>query len=202
MGIISDIPIENIDKRKHVLFNSLEFVFSQINTRYELLVEHFLLHDESDQSIGVSLAWDIIDWSDRLRKLLGNGAGLKKKEDWYVEIISHLESVEDARHFIQHFDRSLNANLAESKPPLGHVSALFPRENNAFEVKVKNAGSFYLEKGERFKLGGFRMPASIEFPVDHISIFIGEHSVNLSELSRAVMRANKSFTEYIRNTYL
>ncbi|WP_028875668.1 hypothetical protein [Teredinibacter turnerae] len=201
MGIVSEIPIESIDKRRHVLFNSLEFVFSQIENRYQSLAYQFLSNKEADQSVGVSLAWDIVDWSERLRKLLGFGAGLKKKDVWYTEILSHLDYVEDVRHFIQHFDRSINTNLEASIPPLGHVTALIPSDRG-YNVKIMNAGSFYLEKGEKYKIGGFKVPASVEYPVDHISLFIGAHSVNLSELYRAVAKAKGSFIVYIQNTYI
>lgn len=201
MGIVSEIPIENIDKRKHVLFNSIEFVFDQIENRYGSLVHAFIRYEEIDKSIGVSIAWDIIDWSDRLRKLLGFGAGLKKKEGWYIEICSHLGCVEDARNFIQHFDRSINANLGASIPPLGHVTALIPVARG-FEVKVMNAGSFYIEKGQDFKVGSFKIPKNIESPVDHISLFIGEHSVNLSELFRGIKNSRERFIAYIQSTYI
>ena len=201
MNIVSEIPIENVDKRKHVLFNSLEFTFTQIESRYNALVGEFLRYEDTNQSIGVSLAWDIVDWCERLRKLLGLGAGLKKKEQWYVDVFSHLECVEEARHFIQHFDKSINSNLEEAVPPLGHVTALM-LSNGGFDVKIMNAGSFYLEKGEKFKIGGFKMPDSIVPPVDHVSLFVGQHAVNLSELFRAVMKAKEEFTVYIRNTYV
>jgi hypothetical protein len=201
MSIVSEIPIERIDKRKHVLFNSLEFTLTQIERRYNALVKEFLKYENTDQSIGVSLAWDVIDWSERLRKLLGFGAGLKKKEQWYTDIFSHLEKVEEARHFIQHFDKSINSNLDDSLPPLGYVMALIPSDSG-FEVKIMNAGSFYIEKGEKFKVGGFRVPKSIEPPIDHVSLFVGQHSVNLSELSKAVIQAKEEFIIYLRKTYI
>jgi hypothetical protein len=201
MSIVSQIPIENIDKRKHVLFNSLEFTFDQIENRYCGLVGVFLRYESADQSVGVSLAWDVIDWCEKLRKLLGYGAGLKKNGEWYIEVVSNLKCVEEARHIIQHFDKNINSNLSSAQPPLGHVTALIP-SNSGFNVKIMNAGSFYLEKGEEFKIGGFKMPSLIDPPVDHVTLFVGEHAVNLSELFRAIMKAKESFVKYIQKKYI
>lgn len=200
MSIFSGIPIENLDKRKHVLFNALDFAMSQAEKRYIPIANDLLRKPIERQTDSVSLAWDFIDWSDRIRKLLGHGAGLKKRDPWFKEFKAVLNEVEEARHFIQHFDKSINTYLEESIPPLGYVTGIVATKDGIFSVG-DTAGSFYIEGGVPFQFNVGVVPEKVEPPIDSIHLHIGNEQVNLTQTYKAIVKAKHNFYEFVKREY-
>lgn len=79
-----------------------------------------------ERNLVVSTAWDTVDWLDRLRKLLGVVAGIKKKELWCQLAVRALADTEDIRNFVQHFDANLQTLVEGNYPLTGTVFASFP----------------------------------------------------------------------------
>ncbi len=136
-------------KRIYATLNAMVFILSQLDRRYTELVA--MLHDyrkskEQDGKIEeprqvtmdigyprgnymVSLAWDIVDWCDRLRKIAGVKAGIKRRDEWFQQLEATLETTKDIRNFLQHYDSEVNTFVLGSYPLMGSISAHFPIED-------------------------------------------------------------------------
>jgi hypothetical protein len=115
---------ETQSKRGELLLASVLFAFQTIERRYQRICALFLECPENPKDDEViATTWDFIDWVERLRKLLGYGAGLKKKEQWYKTLVAELGPIEHLRNFTQHMDGSLSECINSKTPLQGIVSA-------------------------------------------------------------------------------
>ena len=106
MPMIGRIDKNLMEGKTYNLLASVVFSMRQIKNRFEAIEKEVCSHYISVDHI-ISLGWDMIDWSERLRKLLHVGRGFKKKDEWCQSILNDLGDLEEVRHFIQHFDREV-----------------------------------------------------------------------------------------------
>ncbi|MEC8485364.1 MAG: hypothetical protein VXY99_16225, partial [Pseudomonadota bacterium] len=108
MPMISRINKDEMEPKTYNLFVAIVFAMDQIKFRYESIEKEICSGYRSDTSQMLALGWDILDWAVKLRKLLLVGRGIKKSDYWFKAIITELDTLTDARNFIQHFDREVN----------------------------------------------------------------------------------------------
>jgi hypothetical protein len=193
------------EKRIYATLNAAVFMLNQIDRRYKELVN--MLHEynqdkekrdgisKADQfsvDIGyrhgnymVSLGWDIVDWCDRLRKMLGVIAGIKRKEEWYLQFKVELKIVEDIRNFLQHYDKETNNFVLESYPLMGAIYAYFPAQNGWYARLIPSTplASIY---HERFEVSGIDLPLRGEDDIDFVTFSVAEKAVNLTRLIQCI----------------
>ncbi len=201
MNILSKIPADEINERAHITANGILFTLEQISTRYNLLFDLILRNEKKHKNNIVGLSWDVVDWINRLRILLINGAGIKQKEEWYKNAIATLSENKDIRDYIQHYEEKITDLLASERPALGYVSALIPVSEKEFKAQVYTAGSLLLTPHKEKVFGGFRMPKQVGPPLDHISLFIGNFSLNITELVDEIKVIDQEFHKYLIRKY-
>lgn len=197
-------PIDSttLTRRAHTILNGIAFVFDQIESRYDLIHAYLLKYPETPRDeVVLGLAWDIIDWVERLRKLLGHGAGLKKKERWYKDAVARLAPAEVIRGQLQHFDRSIEFCLKNQLSVFGHLSAyvITPDHSGYFGVvAVANR-----ERREGLRDNEVWMETVIDFhpPVDRMILSVGGGNANLTVLHRHLNSMRESFDDYVSRTY-
>lgn len=182
------------EKRALLLLNSISFVFSTLRRRYRHLcdlLQQYHVQNEDDEII--STVWDIIDWSDRLRKLLNHGAGINKSEQWYRSIVKGIEPVEKMRNIVQHISGSLEECLRKRTPLFGYLYAFCSGDqlSKGHIVVVLPSG----HKAQDIAQNAVYINVGIDFhpPVDHIHFFIGEQRLNVTNLMRLISAGEKNF---------
>lgn len=192
------------------------FILNQIERRYVMLTEKFLEYQQSKEAllkqqatidIGyvdgnymVSLGWDIVDWCERLRKVLHGLAGVRNKEKWLQDLRAALKPIEEVRNFLQHYDKEMKRFIIDLYPLMGGVCACFPIEDGWHTVYIScNPVGSAIDKGTT--LVGFQVPSSIVGEVDYITFAIAEHYLNLSGLMRHLRTARSDYRSYLESEY-
>lgn len=149
----------------------------------------------------VGKCWELIDWIDRLRKLLGYAAGLKKREDWYKNLVRALESIKHVRHFIQHFDGELNKYVASSFPLMGSIIAFFPANDGVYmEINVSSPTKTpYDNKIVITK--NYVFPESITGEINNITFCLESNTINLSNLFLSIQKGKIDLIKYLESEY-
>lgn len=106
MPMIGRIDKSMMESKTYNLLASVVFSMRQVRNRYDAIEKEVCSHYVSPNHI-VSLGWDMIDWSEKLRKLLEKGRGFKKKDEWCRSILTDLGGLKDVRNFMQHFDNEV-----------------------------------------------------------------------------------------------
>jgi len=148
----------------------------------------------------IANCWELVDWVDRLRKLLGYAAGLKKQEEWYKNLTRDLKSVTQIRHFIQHFDGELNKYVSGSFPLMGTILATFPVPDGVcMEILLSSPAKTPYD--ENTTIHDFKFPESATGEIDHITFCLEKKSVNISNLIQSIRNGKENMIGYLENEY-
>lgn len=208
-------------KRIYATLNAIVFVLNQLDRRYAELVKMFHEYRKSkaqDESVGgpqrvtldigylhgnymVSLAWDIVDWCDRLRKIARVTAGIKRKDEWFQKLESTLEITKDVRNFLQHYDGEINTFVSESYPLMGSISAHFPTRDewHAYVIMSTPIASVY-HKSSKIS-PNFETPPAVDKDIDLLTFSIAERSLNLTDLATKLKAAKLDMSNYMEKEY-
>ena len=77
--------------------------------------------------------------------MLGAVAGVKKKQAWYESAKELLKSVQEVRHFLQHFDREMGKLVKGTFPIGGCVIASFPGAETTYARVLSSTPARYRE---------------------------------------------------------
>lgn len=203
MNIIDDIPKARVEARARITLNAIVFVFDAIGVAYNRLT--ILLISSRGRDLGdqiIACCWDIIDWTERLRKLLGYGAGIKKKEDWFKALMKAVAPAEEIRHTLQHLDGHMEYCLKESLPTVGHLVAYVINEKgNGFDIMISLPSGFKNDGTD--KLAAYvKVKISFEPPVTAATFFVGDKRINLTVMFHAIEEGRKQLCEFIRRAYI
>ena len=194
------IQSPQLTDRPHAILNAVAFCFEQIEARYDRLCE-LLLQSKRENRFHeiISTAWDLIDWVERLRKLLGKGAGIKKKEEWYQVAMRVLAPAEDLRHFLQHFDNSVEECLDKNVSVFGSVSA-YCAEGDGYGVVIASSD---WERPGTLADGEIWLKTDIDFhpPIDQIVLSVGGRKAHLTNLFLLIRQIKASFDDYVKRVY-
>ena len=155
---------------------------------------------ELNQNV-VLVTWELVDWLDRTRKILGYGAGLKKKNPAYILAIRELNKGQDFRNILQHFDNFIKDTTSSSYAPLGAVSAIHymgEKEGKAeFRTLVYNAGSLKSDT----EMGSVKLPKKMKETVDHVTLQFEDKYLNISEIIYKLLEFYKSLRFAVEERY-
>lgn len=146
-------------------------------------------------------AWDIVDWADRLRKVFGGIAGIKKKEKWYSLARDALQEVSDIRNFIQHYDKEIYSFVKGSYPLMGAVFACFPHQGQGFHTRLIVSTPLKSAYHKEVNIFGMPNPQKVRPPVDCIRFSIADNVVDLSELNRKLLEATEELKTELKRRY-
>ena len=225
IGFTSSPPEPNYRKNKriYVSLNVTAETIRQIRLRYaelaELLRQYDLQADGREAQVEsaeerkvyfdmgfakrhevVGAAWDMVDWIERFRKLLGTISGVPHKEKWLQkmkELASHFERV---RHFAQHFDSEIRQLVAGHFPLFGAVMATFPSHGGGYTRIVMSTPVRYVHDPE-IVVQGFQRAVPPTADVDCIVFSLAEFYVNFSEFINELEEPAREFFAYIEATY-
>lgn len=200
--LFDNVDVMSIPEREFRVLNALDVSIHRSLSKYEVIFQ-IIAQDrvEMNQNL-VLLVWELIDWLERTRKILGYGAGLKKKDSAYVLVFNALGKTEDFRHILQHFDNFLNKSVQSMEAPLGAVSAIHwigqNDEQGEFRILTYNAGTI---RGAGVELGGIEIPKNIQDKVDFVTLQLEGKSLNLSEILRRLLKYYEQLKKEIEKKY-
>jgi hypothetical protein len=176
--------------------SSVVFTFAAIERRYERLcdlLEHYPIENHDDETVAV--AWDIIDWAERLRTLLHHATGVKASDPWLRSFRRELAPVQQMRNVIQHLPGSVEECLRAKVPLFGFVSAycLDPKANGYCIVVAVASPS----QAQEISDPSLYLQANIVFhpPVDQVCFQVGKHRVNLTNFMAIVRNGRIQFEQ-------
>jgi len=211
-------------KRIYVSVNAVAFIINQARRRFSDLEAALIQYDELKKAKGdvpssmshdgrvffdagyskrneiVSAAWDVIDWSDRLRKVLGVLAGIKKNEAWYQIAIRGVAAVEDIRHFVQHFDSNLTKLVEGSYPVMGTVIASFPC-SDGYYARALLASAVRYSAEDAIEIAGFARAVKGSGRVECVVLSVADLAVNLTLTISAVAAAQAELAAVLKRDY-
>ena len=211
-------------KRIYVSVNAAAFIMNQIERRFAGLEDLLLAYDRlkrseedgptqtKDRQVAldmgyergndlVSAAWDVVDWIDRLRKVLGAVAGVKRKEDWYRETMKAVGCAKQMRDFFQHYDRSLTTFVDGGYPLMGSVVCSFPADNGGAYRRVVMATPVRYAGDPGVCVGGIAKTAHASGKVSSIILSIADRFIDLSDVTSTLREGQRHFAAYLADRY-
>lgn len=142
--------------------------------------------------------WLIIGNLNRLRCLINQLPGIKKNEPWFQLFLRKIYDVEKSRHFIEHYNQELKDLILEVKPTLGHISWVELENDKKYSIFSSVIGIIRNYKGlEAVNPAG----KNFRYKIDHITYFLGDEKINISNLYYDLIDFAKNLELYIKNKY-
>jgi len=215
------VPVNPKHKRIYVSVNATAFILNQVERRFVALESALLAYDfdcrrdpkenvAHDRGVSfdmgyakrndiVSTAWDIVDWLDRLRRVLGVIAGVKK-EAWYKLLMKSLAEVEDVRHHLQHFDKRLEELVGGSYPLMGALIASFPATPGRYTKFLLSTPVRYVAD-TAIRIHWFRHPDVVRGEVDRVTFSVASVAINLTDIMVRVRKGKAQLAAYLHKRY-
>ena len=166
-----------VDEKRKIFLEGIIFIIDTIDQRYESMVK-LLLPDAPDMDNAMRDAWVIVDNLYRLRVVIDSTSGFDKSRPAFQLTLRKLLPVEPLRHFIEHYNQSLQQIYKDVKPVVGHLSYL--------KILGDKVGTVWAVPGSmrQFKGLGLVNPVGqhMRSSIDHITIYLGENSVDISDI--------------------
>ncbi|WP_462154579.1 hypothetical protein [Pseudoalteromonas piscicida] len=201
--MLSTIQAQINDPKVKTLLHACIFTMEQIKSRYESIEKEICFPHQVYPTQILGLGWDIIDWAEKLRKLLEVGRGIKKKDAWFKDIQSYLINLKDVRNFIQHFDKNVHSDdiaiIGELKVRLNH--RYFPGLGEViFTAHSSQSSDVSMLKfmARDLQYDWLSMSGSI---LDKVEISLANANVNLTELIASVSHARHGLNNYLYDKY-
>lgn len=201
--LFDNVDLNALNERQLHVVNAVDASIFRCLEKYEVVYQ-IILQQKSDM-IGnlVYLVWELIDWLERTRKLLGLSVGFDRKTSYYKDTFLALKAAEGFRHKLQHFDRFVNSSVGGDQALLGSVTA--------WEYKgVDTEGSYENLKFTSYNLGlvvgdkslGYsELPEKMYDTVDYVTLHLGTDSVNVSEILRTLLKFYQHARSELAETY-
>lgn len=203
MPMIGRIDKSLMEDKAYNLLASVIFSMRQIKNRYEAIEKEVCSHYVSPDHI-VSLGWDMVDWCEKLRKLLGLGRGFKKKDEWCKNILSDLDALKDVRNFMQHFDREVNKSNQSYLNLLGslkvQLNGKYHRNQTSWTFTIENSINISLlnQQNRTFTFDSVAMSGDI---IRSATFTLAGKDIDLNELRSKVGHAKHGLDSYLFDNY-
>jgi hypothetical protein len=156
-------------------------------------------NNHSDVTSAVLDAWSIVDSLYRLRGLLDQAPGFKKKSPALRVVKQNTEATEQLRHAVQHLNQHINRLVSLDLPVWGELSWF------VISPDCRSGFSCWLRTGTIFKSMGQPIVnpvgKTIDPPVDLVTLAAHEHSICLSNAMRVVERLTKSIEDQLKEQF-
>ena len=177
---------------------ALVIIIKMVDISYSVLVFMLENHNKESSEEVFMQSWLVITNLNRLRCLIEQIPGIKKKEPWFQLFSRKIKEVENSRHLIEHYDKQLRDLILKVKPTLGHISWIEIRKEKETYSKLTSLGVIRKYKGlELVNPAG----QSIRYKIDHITYFLGDEKLNISNLYYDLLDFAKNLELYIKNKY-
>ena len=204
MTLISEKSVLNrineLKSRESIKFSieALVIVIKMVDVSYSRLVSLLNGYKESSSEEVFMQNWLVIGNLNRLRCLIEQVPGIKKKEPWFQIFSRKINDVEDLRHLIEHYDKQLRELILKVKPLLGHISWVIICEDKKLSINFALPGIIRKYKGlELVNPVG----KSMRFVVDHITYYLGDKKLNISNLYYDLVKFTQNLEKYIKKNY-
>jgi hypothetical protein len=163
-----------IDSKQAAQFEAIGFGLDTVHAVYCRLASA-LRDDRSDLELVFADAWAIIDWMNRLDRLVAGCRGLRKKEADVIGFRNTSSLVENLRHLFQHPEQELGSMAISGRSLWGHL-AWQRLAGGGHEVMVVTPFG-------RFAGDDYRLPSDHDQPprafVDRISLFSPDGAIEI-----------------------
>lgn len=188
--LFDNVNIEAIPDRHFRVLNALDVFIYRCLEKYEVIFQ-IIAQDKVGMNRNlVLMTWEIVDWLERTRKILGQAAGLKKNSPEFQMILRSLKNAKELRDTLQHFDSFLSRSSAYDLAPLGAVSAIQILDENNMKTSIFTLGTIKPETN----LGTTQIPKMFYDKVDHVTLKLDGKELNISEILRKLL----SFYAHLR----
>lgn len=195
--LFDNVNIAAIPDRHFRVLNALDVFIYRCLEKYEVIFQ-IVAQDKTGMNRNlVLMTWEIVDWLERTRKILGYGAGLKKSTPEFQMIMRSLENAKELRNTLQHFDSFLNRSDTHDLAPLGAVSVIHTLDENNMKAMVYTLGTIKPETN----LGNAQIPKVIYDEVDHVTLQLDGQELNISEMLRKLLPFYAHLREQISEKY-
>lgn len=188
--LCDNVDVDSLNDRQLRTINAVDASIYRCLEKYEVIYQ-IIFQQKSEMAANlVYLVWELVDWLERTRKLLGLGVGFDRKTAYYKEAVAALREAEALRHKLQHFDKFVSSSIGEDQALLGSVTACVHEgiepdgKHERLRVESFNLGLLRADK----HLGSFEMAENMFDPVDHVTLHLGTESVNLSPILRKLLK--------------
>jgi len=178
-----------LNTRQAMYFDGVRFAIEMLALSYSRLEVTLaaVANDEQakDLTPGIFLdAWGVVDSANRLRVLLSEFPGLKKKTPPAQLLARSLQPVEVLRNSVQHLPGDINLHADSDIPTWGTLHWMFATGPERVKMLLLVPGCTRKMTG----LGRMPSPAGRAFhaEVDHVTLSAYGNEVDLSEVHRAV----------------
>jgi hypothetical protein len=143
-------------------------------------------------------AWTMIDVVHRLRELLQQVPKLKKNEPELQLFIRKTESIEDLRHYFQHFRTEIDLFAERGMPLWGTLSWIFDKgDSEAPANHLLIPGTFFKD----VRAMGCTFDTHENRYVERVVLHAGPQKVDLANLNDAVERFVEWYTRWFSTTF-
>lgn len=186
-----------VDEKRRLFLEGIIFILDTVDKRYES-IELLLKPDAPVMDDAIRDALVIVDNLYRLKLVIDSAPGLDKSTPSYQLIIRKLSPVEPLRHFIEHYNGSIQQIYKDIKPIVGHLGYLKLLED-------QKIGSVFAIPGSIRKFQGLGMvnPAGKQMRdnIDHITLYLGDEFVDISDIYYQLGTFVVDLESYISNNW-
>lgn len=156
--------------------------------RLEALLESFGTHrgptPHGSAALALADAWSVVDAVHRLRLLVSEFPGYKRRAPSKVLFLQRTEAVEPLRNTVQHLTGELARIVADDLPILGALTWLrvVDRARTLFDLHTLVPGQFRPTRSG----ANVHLPPSLGADIDHVTLWATGGHVDLTVVHRAV----------------
>ncbi len=198
-SILHSLPTNKIGEKELYWFEAIISITRMLEISYSRLFDLIITNEQNIATESLNIeSWNIIDNFNRLYCILSRCPRIKKKSPWIKLILNDLKEVENARHFIQHYDREIDNLHAQTLPPLGYLCYAIKIDTKKIQTRTVVPG--YVRKYSLQTIN----PVGKDFKmdIDLITYFIGNHTIQLSKLLYKTQEFVKELENFIKKEYL
>lgn len=207
----TDSPLRKVPttvERRDVLFlDGIRYCFEAFELSSRRLAHglHSMgLRDDTAMPLGPQIvevttdAWTMIDVVHRLRELLQQVPKLRKKEPELQLFIRKTKSIEDLRHYFQHFRTEIDSFAERGMPLCGTLSWIFEKEDSAGpENHLLIPGTFFKDVWGM----GCTFDTHENRYVERVVLLAGPKKVDLADLNDTVEKFAEWYTAWFCATF-
>lgn len=187
--LFDNVDLTELNERELRVINAVDASIFRCLEKYEVVYQIIQKQKTGMISNLVYLVWELVDWLERTRKLLGLGVGFNRKTIYYINAISALKKLKLFRNELQHFDKYVSSSCGGNQALLGSVTAYaYEGKGNAGKPECLRIESYNLGLLIEDKLlGSTKLPDKMYDFVDYVTLHLGTEAVNISEIMRSIL---------------
>lgn len=150
----------------------------------------------------VSLAWDIVDWLARTRKILGSLAGIPKRGGQHSAMMQALADIPNYRDMLQHYDSDVIQTMVQKTfPIMGSILVAYCDGGEQHGRVILSTPARYAGDPTVSVAGVNSILAPARPPIDNITLSIANANINLSKVFNAIDSARDGIHDYLKERY-